>query len=60
VIVQSQQQLGFPRFRYIRRFSIAEHCCDETYPAASPVTPHAVEQLIRETWHHRHDMIRGG
>ncbi len=30
------------------------------YPAASPLTRDAVEDQIRETWHRRHDMIRGG
>ena len=32
----------------------------ETYPTASPLTPHAVEEQIRDTWHRRHDLIRGG
>jgi hypothetical protein len=32
----------------------------ETYPAASPLTRNAVEEQIRDTWHRRHDMIRGG
>ncbi len=32
----------------------------ETYPAAPPPTPHAIEEQIRDMWHHRHDMIRGG
>ena len=32
----------------------------ETYPGASPITPDVVEDQIRETWHRRHEMIRGG
>jgi hypothetical protein len=32
----------------------------ETYPTASPLTPTAVEDQIRETWHRRHELIRGG
>ncbi len=32
----------------------------EAYPAASPLTPQAVEQQIRDTWHRRHELIRGG
>ncbi len=31
-----------------------------SYPDASPLTRMAIEDLIRETWHRRHDMIRGG
>jgi hypothetical protein len=30
------------------------------YPEASPTTLATVENEIRETWHRRHDMIRGG
>jgi hypothetical protein len=32
----------------------------EKYPAASPMTLDIVEDQIRETWHRRHDLIRGG
>jgi hypothetical protein len=32
----------------------------QSYPEASPTTLAAVENDIRETWHRRHDMIRGG
>lgn len=32
----------------------------EAYPTASPITLNAVEDQIRETWHRRHEMIRGG
>lgn len=32
----------------------------EAYPGAAPMTPNTVEGQIRETWHRRHDMIRGG
>ncbi len=31
-----------------------------SYPDASPLTHTAIEDLIRETWHRRHEMIRGG
>lgn len=31
-----------------------------TYPTASPMTLNMVENQIRETWHRRHEMIRGG
>jgi len=31
-----------------------------TYPAAMPVAPHTIEDQIRDTWHRRHDLIRGG
>ena len=30
------------------------------YPTASPLAPNAVEEQIRDTWHRRHDLIRGG
>ena len=30
------------------------------YPDAAPTTPYAIENQIRETWHRRHDLIRGG
>ena len=32
----------------------------ETYPGASLVTLNSVQNHIRETWHRRHDLIRGG
>ncbi len=32
----------------------------KSYPEASPITLATVENEIRETWHRRHDMIRGG
>jgi hypothetical protein len=32
----------------------------QAYPAAAPVTQHDVENQIRETWHRRHELIRGG
>ncbi len=32
----------------------------ESYPTSSPMTPDAVEKDIRDLWHRRHDMIRGG
>ena len=32
----------------------------QSYPDASPSTLAKVEKEIRETWHRRHDMIRGG
>ncbi len=32
----------------------------ESYPAARPMTPDAVENDIRDIWQRRHDMIRGG
>jgi hypothetical protein len=32
----------------------------ESHPGAAPVTQHDVENQIRETWHRRHDLIRGG
>jgi len=32
----------------------------EAYPGAAPMTLDTVEDQIRETWHRRHDMIRGG
>ena len=31
-----------------------------TFPNASPIEPSAIENQIGETWHRRHDMIRGG
>ena len=32
----------------------------EAHPTAPPMTLNAVEDQIRETWHRRHDLIRGG
>jgi hypothetical protein len=32
----------------------------ESYPDAASVTQHEVENQIRETWHSRHELIRGG
>jgi hypothetical protein len=32
----------------------------ERHPDASPATPTAVEDWVRETWHRRHELIRGG
>lgn len=32
----------------------------ETFPTAPPITPATIENQIRETWHRRHEMIRGG
>jgi hypothetical protein len=32
----------------------------QNHPGAAPVTVHDVENQIRETWHRRHDLIRGG
>jgi hypothetical protein len=32
----------------------------EAYPSAAPMTQHSIEDQIRETWHRRHEMIRGG
>ena len=31
-----------------------------SYPDAPPTTLIAIENQIRETWHRRHEMIRGG
>jgi hypothetical protein len=33
---------------------------EETYPGVSPIARNSVEEWIRETWHRRHEMIRGG
>jgi hypothetical protein len=30
------------------------------YPDAAPTTAAAIERQIEDTWHRRHDMIRGG
>ena len=32
----------------------------EGYPGASPITLNTIEHWIRETWHRRHEMVRGG
>ena len=32
----------------------------QTYPAASLLTANAIEDQIRDTWHRRHELIRGG
>lgn len=32
----------------------------QSYPKVSPTTLAKVENEIRETWHRRHEMIRGG
>jgi len=32
----------------------------KSYPEASPITLVTVENQIRETWHRRHELIRGG
>jgi hypothetical protein len=32
----------------------------QTHPGASPITVDMVENEIRETWHRRHELIRGG
>ena len=32
----------------------------ENYPDAAPITQHDIENQIRETWHRRHELIRGG
>lgn len=32
----------------------------EAHPGATPMTLNAVENQIRETWHRRHELIRGG
>jgi len=32
----------------------------ESHPDGAHVTQHDVENQIRETWHRRHDLIRGG
>jgi hypothetical protein len=31
-----------------------------TYPNAAPMTASAIENEIRDTWHRRHELIRGG
>jgi hypothetical protein len=32
----------------------------QTYPDASSIIPEMIENQIRETWHRRHELIRGG
>jgi hypothetical protein len=32
----------------------------ESHPGEAPITQHDVENQIRETWHRRHEFIRGG
>ena len=32
----------------------------QTYPTASPLNLEGVEDQIRDTWHRRHEMVRGG
>lgn len=32
----------------------------DTYPTAAPMTAKAAEDQIRDLWHRRHEMIRGG
>jgi hypothetical protein len=32
----------------------------QTYPTASPLTANAIADQIRDTWHRRHELIRGG
>jgi hypothetical protein len=32
----------------------------DTYPGAVPATASVIENWIRETWHRRHELIRGG
>ena len=32
----------------------------QSYPDASPETLETVEVAVRETWHRRHELIRGG
>jgi hypothetical protein len=32
----------------------------QTHPTGSPMVLNAVEEQIRETWHRRHELIRGG
>ena len=31
-----------------------------SYPNAAPMTLSEIENQIRETWHRRHEMVRGG
>jgi hypothetical protein len=31
-----------------------------SYPDASPITRTAIEDQVRETWHRRHELVRGG
>ncbi|MEX1082753.1 MAG: hypothetical protein WEC82_00390 [Xanthobacteraceae bacterium] len=32
----------------------------QTHPGASPITQNIIEDQIREIWHRRHELIRGG
>jgi len=32
----------------------------EAFPTAPSITPATIENQIRETWHRRHELIRGG
>ncbi len=32
----------------------------QSFPSAAPTALHAIEDLVRDTWHRRHDLIRGG
>ena len=32
----------------------------QAHPMASPLTTNAVEDQIRDTWHRRHELVRGG
>ncbi len=32
----------------------------QTYPGASPTAQNVIEDQIREIWHRRHELIRGG
>ena len=36
------------------------HWLRESHPRAAPTTLTAVEEWIHETWHRRHEIIRGG
>lgn len=41
----------------------AAQLCDwlkGAFPAAPAITSTAIEEQIRDTWHHRHELIRGG
>ena len=31
-----------------------------SHPDASPILPTMIEEWIRDTWHRRHELIRGG
>ncbi len=32
----------------------------QTHPTASPLTANAIENQLRDTWHPRHELVRGG